>query len=347
MTKRAFFTLSAACAMALAIAQGPAARAADDVAGFYHGKQINLIIFQGPGTTYDVYARLLAKHMGNHIPGKPTFVPQNMVGAGGLKATDYLYRIAPQDGSVMGEISPGNPFAPLLGQAHTDFDPFKFTWIGSMARNTSVGVSWYTTPFKSVEYVKAHEMITPGTGAAADSEIMPTAFNYLVGTKFKVIPGYPGLARAALSMVQGELPGVAYWAWTGIKSSHPDWVRDHELNVMYQTGTKDIPDLPGVEKIRDYAKSDVDAKALDLLLARQDIGRPFLAPPNVPADRAKALRAAFAATFRDKSFLSDAKKARADVELVSAEEVAALFKRIASYPPEVIERAKDAIKRVP
>jgi len=349
MTKRAFHMTWMACAaiLACACATRADAQSTDGVAKFYQGKQLKMIIFQGAGTTYDVYARLLGKHMGRHIPGNPSFIPQNMVGAGGLKATEYLYSIAPKDGSVLGEISPGNPFAPLLGEAKSQFDPLKFTWLGSMDRNVSVGVSWHTVPIKTMDDVRTHEMITPGTGAAADSEIMPLAFNRLVGTKFKIIPGYPGLAQSALAMERGEIQGIGYWAWTGIKSSHPDWVADHKLNVIYHTGTKDYPELPGVAKIRDYAKSEIDGKALDLLLARQDIGRPFLAPPDVPADRAKALKAAFAATFKDPEFLSDAKKARADLDFVSAEEVEALFKRIASYPPEVIQRAKDAIKRTP
>jgi tripartite-type tricarboxylate transporter receptor subunit TctC len=322
-----------------------AAQSADAVARFYQGKQLSMIVFQEAGTTYDVYARLLGKHMGRHIPGGPSFVPQNMVGAGGLKATEYLYSIAPKDGSVMGEISPGNPFESLLGGTKTDFEPLTFVWIGSMDRIVSVGVSWHTVPLKTIDDVKANEMISPGTGAGADSEIMPLAFNRLVGTKFKVIPGYPGIARAALAMEQGEVQGVAYWAWTGIKSSHPDWLTDHKLNVIYQTGSQDGGELAGVAKIRDHAKSDSDRDALDLLLARQDLGRPFLAPPGIPADRATALKAAFAATFKDQDFLADAEKARADLTFVSGEEIQDLFKRIAAFPPDVIERARRAIAK--
>jgi tripartite-type tricarboxylate transporter receptor subunit TctC len=247
----------------------------------------------------------------------------------------------------MGEISPGNPFEPLLGGTKTNFDPLKFTWIGSMDRNVSVGVAWHTAPFKTVDDVRAREMITPGTGAGADSEIMPLAFNRLAGTKFKIIPGYPGIAQAALAMERGEIQGIGYWAWTGIKSSHPDWVSGHKLTVLYHTSAEPDPELPGVPTIRAYAANDLDRNALDLLLARQDLGRPFLAPPDVPAERAKALKAAFAATFKDAAFLADAKKARADLTFVSGEEIEALFKRIAAYPPEVIARAKAAIARAP
>lgn len=342
---RAFVRLTVLPLLALTAVAQPAR--ADAVADFYKGRQLNMIVFQGAGTTYDVYARLLAKHMGGHIPGSPSFIPQNMVGAGGLKATEYLYNIAPQDGSVMGEISPGNPFEPLLGGTKTNFDPLKFTWLGSMDRNVSVGVAWHTAPFKTVDDVRAREMITPGTGAGADSEILPLAFNRLAGTKFKIIPGYPGIAQAALAMERDEIQGIGYWAWTGIKSSHPDWVTDHKLTVLYHTGAQAYPELPGVPKIVDYANNESDRDALGLLLARQDLGRPFLAPPNIPADRAKALKAAFTATFKDRAFLADAEKARADLTFVSGEEIEALFRKIAALPPTVIDRAKQAIARAP
>lgn len=329
-----------------ALAANPVnAQQASELAKFYKGKQINVIIFQGPGTTYDVYARLLARHMGRFIPGNPTLIPQNMIGAGGLKATEYLYGIAPKDGSVIGEISPGNSFEPLLGGAKANFDPLKFTWLGSMDRNVSVAVSWYTQPFKTIDDIRTHEMITPGTGAGADSEIIPVALNTLVGTKFKIIPGYPGIANAALAMERGEIQGIGYWAWTGVKSSHGDWLRNHKLNIIYHTGLKDYAELPGVPKIRDYAKSEVDYKALDLLLAREILGRPFLAPPAIPADRAQALRTAFTKTLEDKNLLADAKKVKADIDLVTSGEVEALLKQIFAYPPDVIVRAKQALKR--
>jgi tripartite-type tricarboxylate transporter receptor subunit TctC len=333
-------------AIAVGLGMGSAqAQQADAAAKFYQGKQMNVIVFQGAGTTYDVYARLLARHMGKFIPGNPSLIPQNMIGAGGLKATEYLYGIAPKDGSVIGEISPGNPFEPLLGGAKADFDPLKFTWLGSMARNVSVAVSWYTQPFKTVDDLKAREMITPGTGAGADSEIIPVALNTLVGTKFKVIPGYPGIANAALAMERGEIEGIGYWAWTGVKSSHPDWVRDHKLHIIYHTSAQDQPELRGVAKIRDFAKSDIDRKALDLLLAREILGRPFLAPPDVPADRTEVLRTAFVKTLQDKAMLLDAEKVQADIDLVTPDEVTGLLKQVFAYSPDVIARAKEALSR--
>lgn len=335
------------CAALMAAAAFPALAQGDAVAGFYQGKQINLIVYSTAGSTYDVYARLLARHMGRHIPGNPSFVAQNMPGAGGLKATDYLYNIAAKDGTVFGTISRGNPFEPLIGTTQTHFDPLKFTWLGSMNREVSVAVSWHTVPARTIDDLMKRELIIPGTGAGADSQIIPLAINNLVGTKFKIIPGYASTTRAALAMEQGEIEGIGYWSWSAIISGHPDWLRDKKLNIIFHTGVRDYAELPGVPKIRDYANNDLDRDALDLLLARQDLGRPFLAPPAIPADRAAALKAAFAATFEDAAFRADAKKTRADLTLVSGAEIEALFKKIAALPPAVIARAKQAIARAP
>jgi tripartite-type tricarboxylate transporter receptor subunit TctC len=316
------------------------------LAKFYQGRQINLIVYSTAGSTYDVYARLLARHMGRHIPGNPSFVAQNMPGAGGLKATDYLYNIAAKDGSVFGTISRGNPFEPLIGTTQTHFDPLKFTWLGSMNREVSVAVSWHTVPVKTIDDLMTRELIIPGTGAGADSQIIPLAINNLVGTKFKIIPGYASTTRAALAMEQGEIEGIGYWSWSAIISGHPDWLRDKKLNIIFHTGAQDYAELPGVPKIRDRAKSDNDRKALDLLLAREVLGRPFVAPPNLPADRAKALKTAFATTLKDPEFLADAKKGRVDIELVTGDEVEALLREVFAYPPAVIEHTKDILTQI-
>ena len=327
-------------------ADAASAQQSDGVAKFYQGKQMNMVIYSEAGSAYDVYARLLARHMGRHIPGSPIFVPQQMPGAGGLKATDYLYNIAPKDGLIVGSISRGNPFEPLLGSTKTNFDPLKFTWLGSMNREVSVAVSWYTVPVKTIDDLKNRELITPGTGAGADSQIIPLAINNLVGTKFKIIPGYSSTGRSLLALEQGELEGIGYWSWSAVKAGKPDWIKDHKINIIFHTGAKEYPELPGVPMIRDYAKNDTDRKALDLLLAREVLGRPFVAPPGLPADRAKALEAAFSATFKDADFLADAEKIRADIELVTGEEVVAVLKEVFAYPPSVIERTKDILNRI-
>jgi len=312
---------------------------------FYKGRQLSMIVFTGAGSTYDIYARLLARHLGDHIPGKPAIIVQNMPGAGGLKVEEYIYRIAPRDGTVMGTVGRGLPFEPMLGQNEANVDSLKFTWLGSMNRDVSLAMSWHTSKVKSFEELKQHELLVPGTGAGADSEIMPLAFNRLAGTRFKIIEGYRDTAVAALAMERGELDGLAYWSWSSIMAIHPDWVRDKKVNLLFQTGVDPLPEAPDVPRIRDLVTNSTDRSALAFLLAREIMGRPFFAPPGLPPDRAAALRAAFAETLRDPALLQDAERARLDVALVTGEEVDALLKESANAPAEVLARVKQALGR--
>ena len=338
-------TLAAVLLTAVLLATGAAGAGAQSAEQFYKGRQISMVVFSGAGSTYDIYARLLVRHLGAHIPGNPTFVVQNMLGAGGLKVEDYLYRIAPKDGSVIGTIGRGLPFEPMLGQNEVNVDPLRFTWLGSMNRDVSLAMSWFTSPVKTFEDLKQHELLVPGTGAGADSEIMPRAFNQLAGTRFKIIEGYRDTPVGALAMERGELDGVGYWSWSSIMAAHPDWVRDKKINLLFHTGTAPIAEAPGVPSIRDLVTDPVDRRALAFLLAREVMGRPYLAPPGLPADRTAALRAAFAATLRDPAFLQDAKRTRLDVALVTGEEIDALLKDSAAAPQDVIARVKQALGR--
>ena len=339
----------AACATAalaaVLLAAGAAGAHAQSAEQFYKGRQLSMVVFSGAGSTYDIYARLLARHLGEHIPGNPTFVVQNMLGAGGLKVEEYLYRIAPKDGSVIGTIGRGLPFEPMLGRNEVNVDPLKFTWVGSINRDVSLALSWSTSPVKTFDDLKKHELLVPGTGAGADSEIMPRAFNQLAGTRFKIIEGYRDTPVGALAMERGELDGVGYWSWSSIMAAHPDWVRDKKVNLLFHTGMAPIADAPGVPSIRDLVTDPVDHRALTFLLAREVMGRPYLAPPGLPPDRTAALRAAFAATLRDPAFVADAKHARLDVALVTGAEIDALLKDSAAAPQDVIARVKQALGR--
>jgi tripartite-type tricarboxylate transporter receptor subunit TctC len=312
---------------------------------FYKGRQLSMIVFTGAGSTYDIYARLLVRHLADHIPGKPAIIVQNMPGAGGLKAEEYIYRIAPKDGTVMGTVGRGLPFEPMLGENEGNLDPLKFTWLGSMNRDASLAMSWHTSKIKIFEDLKQHELLVPGTGAGADSEILPLAFNRLAGTWFKIIEGYRDTAVAALAMERGELDGLAYWSWASIMAIHPDWVREKKVNLLFQTGVDPIPKLPDVPRIRNLVADPTDRAALAFLLAREVVGRPFFAPPELPQDRAAALRAAFAATMRDPALLEDAQRARLDVSLVTGEEVDALLNESAGAPKNVLDRVKQALGR--
>ncbi len=335
----------AIAAVTLLVASGALGARAQTPAQFYKGRQLTMIVFTGAGSTYDIYARLLARHLADHIPGKPTFVVQNMPGAGGLKVEEYLYRIAPKDGTVIGTIGRGLAFEPMLGENEVNVDPLKFTWLGSMNRDVSLAMSWHTSKVKTFEDLTKHDLLVPGTGAGADSEILPLAFNHLAGTQFKIIEGYRDTAVAALAMERGELDGIAYWSWSAIMAAHPDWVRDKKVNLLFETGVDPIPEVPDVPRIRQLVTNPTDRQALRFLLAREIMGRPFLAPPDLPADRAAALRAAFAATLRDPAFLQDAARARLDIALVTGEEVDALLKDSAAAPKGVIDRVKQVLGR--
>jgi tripartite-type tricarboxylate transporter receptor subunit TctC len=344
MRNRARCIFVIATVVLLHAADASAARA-QNPEQFYKARQLSMIVFTGAGSTYDIYARLLARHLGDHIPGKPTIIVQNMPGAGGLKVEEYIYRIAPKDGTVMSTVGRGLPFEPMLGLNDANVDPLKFTWLGSMNRDVSLAMSWHTAKVKTFEDLKQHELLVPGTGAGADSEILPLAFNRLAGTRFKIIEGYRDTAIAALAMERGELDGLAYWSWSSIMAIHPDWVRDKKVNLLFQTGIDPIPEVPDVPRIRNLVASSTDRDALAFLLAREIMGRPFFAPPDLPPDRAAALRTAFAATLRDPAFLQDAERARLDVSLVTGEEVDALLKESAGAPKDVLDLVKQALGR--
>jgi tripartite-type tricarboxylate transporter receptor subunit TctC len=341
ISRRSF--VATAGAMALS---GPTIARAQSVEEFYKGRQITMICYSPAGSAYDLYARVLIRHMGKHLPGNPTFVMQYVVGAGGLKAIETLYRIAPKDGSVMGTVGRGLPFEPFLGRNELKYDPLRLTWIGSMNREATLALSWHTiTKVKTYEDLTKNELLVPGTGAGADSEIIPLAFNSLAGTKFKIISGYRNTTEAALAMERGELEGLAYWSWSAVKSIHPNWVPEKKVNLLFHTGLKPVADIPDVRLIRNLVKNPDDKRALEFILAREILGRPFLAPPEIPADRVAAIRNAFAATLKDPEFLKEAAKAKLDVDLVTGEEVDQVLKEAAGSPEAVIARVKQALNR--
>lgn len=336
---------AAAAAAALFLVASGAIAAAQTPEEFYKGRQLTMIVYSPAGSAYDIYARVLTRHLGRHIPGNPTFIVQYVVGAGGLKAIETLYRIAPKDGSVMGTVGRGLPFEPFLGRNELKYDPLRLTWLGSMNREATLALSWHTAKVKTFEDLKTTELLVPGTGAGADSEIIPLAFNSLAGTKFKIISGYRNTSEAAIAMERGELEGLAYWSWSALRSIHPDWVRDKKVNLLFHTGTEPVAAIPEVRLIRKLVENPIDRQSLEFLLAREILGRPFLAPPDLPPERAAVLRSAFAATMRDPDFLKDAEKAKLDVDLVTGAEVDTVLKNAAAAPVEVVNRLKQALDR--
>jgi hypothetical protein len=245
----------------------------------------------------------------------------------------------------MGTIGRGLAFEPMLGRNELKYDPLAFTWLGSMNREATLAMSWHTSKVKTYQDLTRTELLVPGTGAGADSEIIPRAFNNLAGTKFKIVAGYKDTTEGALAMERGELDGLAYWSWSAVAAARPDWLPQKKVNFLFHTGLTPIPALPDVPLIRNLVKNPTDKRALEFLLAREILGRPFLAPPRLPADRAATLRAAFAATLRDPEFQKDAERSRLETNLVPAEEVDAVLKDSASAPMDVIERVKQSLER--
>ena len=309
------------------------------------GKQVTLIVYSSAGGTYDVYARLLARHMPKHLPGKPVFVVKNMLGAGGIIAARYLSVSAPKDGLTIGTIGRGLPFEAMLGSEALDFDPLAFTWIGSMNKESSLALAWHTAAVKTARDLFQHELLIASTSAGSDNQLIPAALNGLIGTRFKIVSGYATMGNAELALESGEVEGIGYWAWVALKSEKPDWLAQKKVNLLFQTALTPHPDLPDVPLATSLAHDEAERQALELLLARDVLGRPFVAPPGLAPERAAVLRAAFDASMRDPELLEDARKIGLEINPATAAEIEALLRRVQSFPSDVVRRTKAAMNR--
>ena len=302
--------------------------------------QLTVVIGYSPGAIYDAYGRLVARHIGKHLPGNPSVVPQNMPGAGSLRSANYLFAVAPKDGSTIGLFARGMAMQPLLDEQGIAFDAQKFNWIGSVSAEVSVVLASAASPFKTIEDAQQREMVVAASGSGADSVIFPYILNGVIGTRFKVVTGYPGNAEMLLAVERGEAHGNAGTSWTTLVSIKPDWVRERKVNVLLQLAGRKHRDLAHVPLALDLAKSESDRSVLNLIFSRQDMAYPFVAPPDVPPERLAALRRAFDATMKDPEFLGDAARQNLEVEPVSGVEVGAIVRRAYDSPPEVIARAR-------
>ncbi len=307
-------------------------------------KNVELYIGYSVGGGYDLYARTIARHIGKYIPGNPTVVTKNMEGAGSLRLANWLYNVGSKDGAVFGTIGRGTGFDPLLGHKGASFDAIKFTWIGSANNEVSVCVAWHTTGITKFEDLLTKEMTVGGTGSAADTDQFPKIANGVLGTKMRVITGYPGGSDVGLAMERGEVKGRCGWSWSSVKSTHQAWMTDKKINVLVQLALAKHPDLPDVPLITDLAKTDEQRQVLKLIFARQVMGRPYLAPPGLPKDRVEALRKAFMDTMRDKDFLADAEKSQLEITPVAGDEIERLVKEVYATPPEIAQKAAQLLK---
>lgn len=310
---------------------------AQSPAEFYKDKKLNMIIGFGPGGGYDAWARLVAKHMGKHLPGNPTFVPQNVPGAGSITAANNIYSVAPKDGTTIGIIARDAPLAPLTGAEGSRFDALKFTWLGSPTAETNVCIAHKTSGMKTIADVQQKELIIGDTGPGTGTYTYPRVLNAILGTKFKVIGGFPASSDVFLAMERGEVNGICE-SLDSVNGKRPNWIKDGTVNILMQGGAEPSPHLPGVPFIFDLAKTEEQKQALVFVYSGQGIGRPFVAPPDMPADRVKALRDAFDATMKDPEFVAEAEKQKLDVDPVSGDKLAAILKSIYATPKPIVEK---------
>jgi tripartite-type tricarboxylate transporter receptor subunit TctC len=314
------------------------AAAAED---FYKGRNVSLVIGYSAGGGYDAYARLLARFMGKHIPGDPSIIPQQMAGAGSLRAANYIYSVVPKDGLTFSTFSRNMGISPLVDKA--TFDSRKFTWLGSVTDDTTTCVSSAASPIKDWNDFLNKPSKFGGLGSGADPDVWALMYKNVFGAKVKLITGYPGTNDAILAMERGEVDGLCGLSWSTIKTEHPRWLEDHSVRIIVQAALKKEPELGAVPLATDLVTSPEQLQILKVLLATQAMARPFAAPPDIPADRKAALLAALDATMGDPDFLSEAKKQNFDVRPVPAAKIDAILAEIYATPKDVIDKATRAI----
>jgi len=313
------------------------ARSQQAVEDFYRGKQLDMVIGYSPGGTYDLYARLVARFLGNYIPGKPNIVPRNMPGAGSRSATKWVYSIGPKDGTVLATSDQSLAVEQTMGDKQLDIDTTKLVYIGNPNADNNSTACWYTSGLKTIEDAKKRQVVVGATGGSTSSQY-PKAMNALIGTKFKIIIGYPGGNDINLAMEKGEVDGRGSNAWGAWKSTRPDWLRDKKINILVQIGLTKAPDLPDVPLLMDLASNADDRAIFKLLSASSTIGRPVFTSPGVPADRVKALRDAFDAMVKDPVFLAEAANEHFDINPVSGEDMQKIVVDIVATPRPIADR---------
>jgi tripartite-type tricarboxylate transporter receptor subunit TctC len=333
------FIHCSALAAWLFAASHSAAQSPSSVESFYTDKKVRMLVGYGVGTGNDLYMRLLARHIGKHIPGRPTIVPENMPGAGSMVMMNYLYNIAARDGTVIGVPSRNLAVEPLLGNEQARYEALKFNWLGSMSRDVSTCITWHTSGINTILDATRRDVPVGATGAPADSNIFPKLLNAVLGTKFKTVLGYPDSAAVGVAMERREIDGYCSFTWSAIKSARPQWVADKQINVLLQLSLSKHPELPDVPLVMDLAKDEASRQIFALAFGTQKMGRPAAAPPGIPADRADALRQAFDATMADPEFLEDSRRSVLEVDgPISGEEVDAILKRIYATSKDLIAK---------
>jgi tripartite-type tricarboxylate transporter receptor subunit TctC len=336
---------AAGAGILLAPIASAAAAAEDAVAQFYKGREVKVYIGSTPGGGYDSYGRLLARHMSKHLAGKPTFVPVNMPGAGSNRLATYIYSVAPKDGSEFAIIFPGAVLDPLLGTQQVQHDPSKFNYIGSANIEVFTCFVRDNAPVQSFKDAMTTQVLVAASAAGGSTRDMPALENNLLGTKFRVVSGYPGSREINLAVEQGEVQGACGIGWSSVEVQNAEAVASGKIRVLAQETNKGHPtlDAKGIPLTYSFAKSAEDREIMELAYSQEVFGRPFILPPGVPPDRIAALRKAFMDTLDDKDLLAEAQTMRLDVAPISGQEVQALVAKVYGFPANIVAKAKQAL----
>jgi len=329
------FTLAACGLCAAATAQGADAA--------FAGKTVTMLIGFGTGGGYDLWARVVARHLGKHLPGDPAVVPQNLPGAGSYRAANFIYNVAPKDGSTVGAISRDAVLGPLTGMPGAQFDATKFIWLGTPAIETNVCIAYRTAAVKTVEDLKRKELVVADTGIGTGTHSYPKALNDILGFKFRIVGGYPSSADVFLAMERGEVDGFCE-SYDSVMVRRPDWIASGTVAVLFQGGSRPNPKLKGVPFVVDLAERPDDKAAIEFLYSGQGIGRPYVAPPDLPPERVKMLREAFDATMTDPEFVAEAELRKLTIDAEDGAQLAALIKKTYATPKPIIDRIAKLIQ---
>jgi tripartite-type tricarboxylate transporter receptor subunit TctC len=314
-------------------------------ADFYRGKTIDLYINVSVGGGYDLYARMVARHLGKHIPGNPIILPKNMEGGGGMRLANWLYNVAPKDGTALGAVARAMAFEALLGNKGAQYDGRRFNYLGSANDEVSVCVAWHTSGIKTFEDAQKTQLVVGTGGVSDDTYQYPAILNNMFGGKFKMVPGYPGGNDINLAMERGEVQGRCSIPWSTVKATRRFWIDENKVNLLMQYSLGKHADLPDVPLVMDLSKTEEQKTILKLIFGRQVMGRPYVAPPDVPKERVAILRKAFMDTMADKEFLAEAEKAKFEVTPVSGETIENLVLEVhRNTTPELAEKAGAAMR---
>jgi tripartite-type tricarboxylate transporter receptor subunit TctC len=337
--------LTGAAAALLGSALSVASAHAESVEEFYRGKQIRLIVGNAVGADYDLGARLLARHLARYLPGNPAIVVQNMPGAASLGAANFIGSVAPKDGTVFGSVSRNLPSQAVIGRAALKVDPREFQWVGSSGTNTVVCYVRAASTLRRADDLFTRDLIVGGIGSGSTQSMVPTALQRLLGMRFKVVEGYKGNADALVALERGEIEGLCS-GLSPLRTTHASLIKEGRIRLLLHSGTAPLPEAPDVPSFYDFAKSEKQQKQqqiLRFLFSNDDFGRPYFAPPGIPADRLSALRAGFAATLNDPALTAEAVRVQLDMTYRPPEALETFVKELYTTPPDVIREIQEIV----